>query len=88
MPPKTPEELREQIDAQNARCCDEAYFCPTSGEIECARHGGFDVCCDRPDLHQPLPAVGRERSAEGLEVETPARSDFFGNLDKISKTDS
>lgn len=29
---------------------------------------------------------GHERTAEGLEVETPERGDFFGNLDKITKT--
>lgn len=33
-----------------AYCCDRAYLC--GGEVECAIHGGFDVCCDRPDLHQ------------------------------------
>ncbi|MFI2426534.1 hypothetical protein ACH5A7_20965 [Streptomyces sp. NPDC018955] len=29
------------------------YYCPTSGTIESDCHGGFDTCCDRPDLHQP-----------------------------------
>lgn len=33
--------------------CD-LWHCPTSGSVECGRHGGFDVCCDRPDLHQPI----------------------------------
>lgn len=28
-----------------------SYFCPTSGEAESPCHGGFDVCCGRPDLH-------------------------------------
>ena len=28
---------------------------------------------------------GHERTAEGEEVETPTRGDFFGNLEKISK---
>lgn len=32
-------------------CCPDAYQC--NGEIECARHGGFDVCCDRPEEHIP-----------------------------------
>ncbi|MEU9310907.1 hypothetical protein [Streptomyces sp. NPDC048256] len=32
------------------------YFCPTSGQTESDCHGGFDQCCDRPDLH--TPAVG------------------------------
>ncbi|WP_327712402.1 hypothetical protein OG912_32280 [Streptomyces sp. NBC_00464] len=27
------------------------YFCPQAGEIESDCHGGFDVCCGRPDLH-------------------------------------
>ncbi|MFC3988753.1 hypothetical protein [Actinoplanes siamensis] len=27
------------------------YFCPTSGEVEHPRLGGFTVCCSRPDLH-------------------------------------
>lgn len=29
------------------------YYCPTSGRTESDCHGGFDVCCDRPDLHIP-----------------------------------
>lgn len=32
-------------------CCPEAYIC--QGETECPRHGGFDICCDRLDLHVP-----------------------------------
>lgn len=30
-------------------CCDRVYVC--GGEIECPEHGGFDVCCDRPEGH-------------------------------------
>lgn len=30
------------------------HFCPTSGDVECPTHGGFAVCCNRPDLHQPI----------------------------------
>ena len=30
-----------------------SYYCPTSGEVESPCHGGFDTCCDRPDLHRP-----------------------------------
>lgn len=30
----------------------DLYFCPTAGEVESASHGGFDVCCSRPDLHR------------------------------------
>jgi hypothetical protein len=30
------------------------YFCPASGSIECCgTHGGWDTCCDRPELHRP-----------------------------------
>lgn len=32
-------------------CCAKSYFCPEVGQFECAEHGGFDTCCDRPDLH-------------------------------------
>lgn len=28
------------------------YYCPTFGRTESDCHGGHDVCCDRPDLHQ------------------------------------
>lgn len=30
------------------------YYCPTSGDVEDPQHGGFDVCCARPDLHVPV----------------------------------
>jgi hypothetical protein len=36
------------------RRCDPSYFCPTSGEWESPCHGGFDTCCERPDLHQTI----------------------------------
>jgi hypothetical protein len=39
------------------------YFCPTSGQVEDAQHGGFDVCCDRPDLHRPATS-GRAGAGE------------------------
>jgi hypothetical protein len=32
-------------------CCPDAYYCPRGSEVECPRHGGFDVCCDGPHLH-------------------------------------
>ncbi|MER6828921.1 hypothetical protein ABT352_23270 [Streptosporangium sp. NPDC000563] len=37
-------------------CCPEVYFCPTSGDVECPRHGGFDVCCAWPGAHRPVTA--------------------------------
>jgi hypothetical protein len=36
---------------------DAPYFCPTSGQMESHTQGGFDVCCDRPQLHQPVPLL-------------------------------
>jgi|LakMenEpi03Aug12_release.lakeMendotaPanAssembly.Ray.scaffolds.fasta_scaffold219531_2 hypothetical protein len=36
----------------HARCCDQVYYCPSSNDHECPVHGGFDVCCDRIDLHE------------------------------------
>jgi hypothetical protein len=42
------------VDESDAHVCKPdatTYYCPTSGEMESDCHGGFDVCCDRPDLH-------------------------------------
>ena len=33
----------------------DLYVCPAALEVESKTHGGFGVCCDRPDLHVPLP---------------------------------
>lgn len=42
-----------EAHAQSIPCT--PYYCPTSGEVECCpEHSGFDVCCDRTDLHQPV----------------------------------
>jgi hypothetical protein len=53
MPPKTPDELREQLERQN----------------------------------QDQPAEGKDRTAEGLEVERPSREGFLGNLKKVTEPD-
>jgi hypothetical protein len=42
----------EQADP--TACCPDAYYCPTAGETECPRHGGFDVCCDGNRPHVPI----------------------------------
>ncbi len=42
------------------------YYCPTSGQDEHAQRGGFDVCCDRPDLHRPAVADDQRREARRL----------------------
>ena len=52
MPPKTPSELREQIEAQQ----------------------------------NELAAPGHERTAEGMEVETPTQSELVENVRKVSKS--
>ena len=31
------------------------YFCPTVREVESATGGGFDTCCEHPELHVPMP---------------------------------
>lgn len=33
----------------------ELYFCPSAEEVESVTGGGFDVCCEAPGLHVPLP---------------------------------
>lgn len=53
MTPKTPSELKAQVDAQNKQPAKE----------------------------------GKERTSEGLSVETPSEGDFFSNLEKASKPD-
>lgn len=30
------------------------YYCPTANDTEADCHGGFDVCCAQPDLHQQV----------------------------------
>ena len=35
---------------------------------------------------RPDPATGTELSADGVEVRTPSRDEFLGNLEKVAKT--
>lgn len=43
------------------------YVCPTALEVESSCHRGFDQCCDRPDLHVPLPdGPGTDALSEAL----------------------
>ena len=58
---------REVIEAAWARVvcdcgCPDIYYCPASVDVECPRHGGFDVCCDRPEDHVPVPSDIRAAS--------------------------
>jgi hypothetical protein len=34
--------------------CPDIYFCAQASAVECARHGGFSQCCDRPADHVAL----------------------------------
>ncbi|NEA52377.1 hypothetical protein [Streptomyces sp. SID10815] len=48
------------------------YYCPAAEEIESDCHGGFDVCCGHPDLHQTvlpcaLAVLRRSHAAHGWE---------------------
>ena len=38
-------------------CDGDVYFCPSSGETECAQHGGFSTCCSTPELHSVVSWV-------------------------------
>lgn len=55
MAPKTPSELKEQIEKQ---------------------------------AEENPPAPDNQRTAEGLEVPTPTRKAFLGNLEKVSKPEN
>jgi hypothetical protein len=54
--PRTP--TQDDIAAAWARVvddcgCPDVYFCASSWDIECPRHGGFDTCCDAMERHVP-----------------------------------
>ncbi len=52
----TPEVIASAWDGVVYDCgCPDMYYCPTGGEVECPRHSRFDVCCDRPKGHVPVP---------------------------------
>lgn len=48
-------------------CCPDAYWCPTAGETECPRHGGFTTCCAHIDQHQPMNIEAWHHAQEMLE---------------------
>lgn len=57
--------VRDQVSKDARPKPDERYFCPTSGDVESPRHGGFDVCCDRPELHRPVTAPNLSEQMNG-----------------------
>jgi hypothetical protein len=46
------------LHSSEPTCCPDVYLCFSGPrpELECPRHGGFSVCCDRPGEH-----VGQKR---------------------------
>jgi hypothetical protein len=66
-------------------CCPDAYYCPTTGETECPRHGGFTVCCDAPARHVPLDPAAWHLAQEHLEQQLLAtflnRRDLYRGKD-------
>lgn len=49
--PGAPDVLWDEVHTCNPGA--QLYYCPTAREVESDCHGGFDVCCSRPDLHVP-----------------------------------
>jgi hypothetical protein len=52
----------------------DLYFCPSSGDVESPRHGGFDTCCGRPDLHRTVAEMMRQAAGN-------LRSEYLCNWD-------
>jgi hypothetical protein len=48
-------------------CCPDAYWCQAAQEVECPRHGGFDVCCDQTESHAPQDRDAWHESMESWE---------------------
>jgi hypothetical protein len=50
-------------------CCPDAYTCYSGEqpELECPRHGGFDVCCNQPEAHVPQSREAWHRQMERWE---------------------
>lgn len=62
----TPDNFPTSEDAADNHVCKPnatTYYCPTVGETESDCHGGFDVCCARPELHQPISLRARYAAA-------------------------
>ncbi|MFI2663367.1 hypothetical protein [Micromonospora carbonacea] len=56
-----PDEVARRIVARVDHLAAEhiPYYCPTSRSVECCPEcSGWDVCCDRPDLHRPATEQG------------------------------
>lgn len=57
--PRTPDGPVGSDDTVDNHLCKpdaKTYYCPTAASAESDCHGGFDVCCAHPDLHQQLLA--------------------------------
>lgn len=68
------------------------YYCPTAGDTESDCHGGFDICCARPDLHQQLlpcswAFLRRDHGPHSWEPQpgmTPVRCEGHGGAEATS----
>lgn len=57
---KAVDDLLAQLDKAHG----PAYHCPASGETESPCCGGFDTCCDQPELHTPANPTPKEEPHE------------------------
>jgi hypothetical protein len=57
----------------------DLYFCPAVAEVESAMHGGFDVCCDRPEQHIPLP-LGPATDALSMALSDAVKARFAAQV--------
>ncbi|MES9522424.1 hypothetical protein [Streptomyces capoamus] len=70
-----PVEQQPAADGDEEHVCKPGatvYYCPTVGEVESDCHGGFDVCCSRPDLHRL--ACGKTQGVGGHRYSPCART--------------
>ncbi|MEU3903280.1 hypothetical protein AB0F20_05625 [Streptomyces goshikiensis] len=67
--------------------CASLYYCPASGRTESDCHGGFDVCCDRPDLHRlatTAEILGHADDGKWHDVSDNTEGRVFTGLDGLA----
>jgi hypothetical protein len=53
--------VAEMVDDTLDHASCRRYWCPVSQSIECCgEHGGWDVCCDAPELHEVAVVAGSD----------------------------
>lgn len=95
--PLIAEDTRDRLVAAAARAVERGpqpslFYCPAGDEIEQQPGGGFDVCCDSVDRHQPITpqalAAARRDAAQEIAIhiktfrlqfdpESPAATELF-----------